>query len=209
MGKFKPNEFEYRLNEEGNPFVCVFVDSKRHGWVEVFLDVDSWERFKAEVWTSIYLVGGGKHKVYACFHRGHRGECGRFSASAYLHRFVMEDELNGSSVIDHRSGDTLDNRRSNLAVVSQALNSQNRRDKHRGDLPPGVYRRQGTAKPYEARIYVEGGYVYLGKFATIAQAQAARLEAEQKLHPYGWSVKQEQDERQRRDRGVATLVSIK
>lgn len=86
-------------------------------------------------------------------------------------------------VVDHIDGDTLHDRIENLRDVSHTINCQNRSmtsTNKTGVL--GVYR--GGDK-YRAQISAFGRKHYLGSFDTLAEAAAARKEAEAKFgfHP--------------------------
>ena len=86
----------------------------------------------------------------------------------YLHRLILDapDDME----VDHINGDPLDNRRSNLRLVTHSQNMQNRHNSRylRGVslLPSGRY---------VARVWTDGKPLHLGVFDTTALAvQAAR-----------------------------------
>lgn len=85
--------------------------------------------------------------------------------------------------VDHRNGDTSDNRLLNLREATQAENTQNvlgaRSDNSNG------YR--GVSRNHErwmAAIIVNGKRRYLGTFDTPEEAHAAYLAAKRELHPF-------------------------
>lgn len=98
------------------------------------------------------------------------------SKQHYLHRLILnESEL----YIDHINGNTLDNRRDNLRVCTNADNL-----KHRVNLPKnntsgilGVRFRQDRNKWY-TEIQVDGRKINLGSYTNKEDAINARLEAE-------------------------------
>lgn len=152
------------------PIRGVRKDGKRGrvGWALV--SEEDYERAAAKYWSLAgrgYARAAGKH------------EDGRFR-SIYLHRFVM-GEPEGMQV-DHRNGDKLDCRRSNLRVVT---NSQN----HAGysSKPPGrsgergVYldKRRGT---YLARVTHLGKTYQKSGFATVEEAVAWRDRKGREIH---------------------------
>lgn len=104
-------------------------------------------------------------------------------ASEYLHRVVarrMGLDIQGC-VVDHINGDTLDNRRENLRVVSRADSVRNTAGPYSTTKhgTPGVYfTPEGT---WQASIGVNGKRKYLGRFKTHEEAVAARLRAEKEI----------------------------
>lgn len=81
-------------------------------------------------------------------------------AMSYLHRDLLQAPA--GRLVDHRNGDTLDNRRSNLRLCTHAQNIRNQR--HRTD---GVSRYRGVLKSrgrWVARIKVDYRQIHLGTY---------------------------------------------
>src|SRR6185503_3104564 len=87
----------------------------------------------------------------------------------FLHR-TLTDCPDGL-VVDHRSGNSLDNRRLNLRICTHAENSRNRVKAASGSLRfKGLSRHRGK---YIAYITVDRKRRYLGVFASQEEARAA------------------------------------
>lgn len=80
---------------------------------------------------------------------------------------------------DHANHDTLDNRRSNLRIVSASQNAINRRQRTAKSGFRGVYFRCGK---WEARLVVAGKRIVLGRFYDKQKAINARAEGEIVYH---------------------------
>lgn len=93
----------------------------------------------------------------------------------FMHHVIAGYPLYGS-VIDHINGNSLDNRRANLRLVSQRVNMSNT-VWHRTGKVPGVRWRKDVEK-WEAYITVNQKFRYLGLFADSSAAAHARKEAE-------------------------------
>lgn len=102
-------------------------------------------------------------------------KCGR------LHRLIMDAPA--GMQVDHRNGNTLDNRRDNLRICTHQQNQWNRK------RSPGRSRFKGvtfwgsrpTRKPWMARIEKNGKRIGLGYFATEAEAAQAYDRAAREL----------------------------
>lgn len=86
-----------------------------------------------------------------------------------MHRFLMNPPE--EKVVDHINGNTLDNRKENLRVVSQHQNLQNR-NKAKSSKYPGVYWHKNEKK-WRARIQIRGKRKSLGNFNSEKKAAAA------------------------------------
>lgn len=88
-----------------------------------------------------------------------------------------------SLFIDHINGKTDDNRISNLRVVTNQQNAQNKRTAHANNSHGflGVSKEGGK---WKARIRVDGKEKYLGLFATPDEAHAAYVAAKVAFHPF-------------------------
>ena len=95
--------------------------------------------------------------------------------TVYLHRAVTVPPE--GMVVDHINGDTLDNTRGNLRVVTQVENMRNvagaRRDSRSGVL--GVY---ADGSRWLVQIRSHGRAKYIGRYDTLEAAKAAREAAE-------------------------------
>lgn len=96
-----------------------------------------------------------------------------------MHR-VITNAPEGKQV-DHINGDSLDNRKVNLRVVSQSQNMHNAKMPKNKYGMPGV-RKNNTGKFYSS-IKVEGVEKYLGLFATAKDASRAYMREKSKLIP--------------------------
>lgn len=99
----------------------------------------------------------------------------------FLHRFIMD--FPKDKQIDHKNGDPLDNRRSNLRLCTPAQNQIN--------SPPKSGRRFKGIRPngekWEARIKVSQKDIYLGMFIKEIDAARAYNEAAKKyFKEFAW-----------------------
>lgn len=101
----------------------------------------------------------------------------------YMHRVIagrMGFDLS-SGVVDHINGDTLDNRRENLRVVSRSVSVRNQSGiiSTNKTGAPGV--RETKNGTWEVGINHQGKWKYLGRFKTLEDAVDARLKAEREF----------------------------
>ena len=120
----------------------------------------------------------------------------RRRASSYLHRELLGLDFGDKRLCDHINGDTLDNRRSNLRIVTSQGNSHN-----------CVYRRTSSSRfqgvvwrkrrnKWEACIRLNGHQKHLGHFTSEEEAHEAYLQAKRRLHPMFVESRLEQREEQ-------------
>ena len=114
---------------------------------------------------------------------GGRGGRKVVSARILLHRVLIETDLE----VDHKNGDTLDNRRKNLREATHQENSRNRKlSKRNKSGHTGVF--LCSSGKYKASIRVKGKIKVLGHFTSKRKAVACRRTAEKKY--YGEFVRQ-------------------
>ena len=96
-----------------------------------------------------------------------------------MHHFILEIDKNelGNKVVDHINGDSLDNRKSNLRIVTQTENMRNMKP---NDPMKGIriHTLKNGQKRYSARITINYKTISLGTFDTLEEAQQARKNAE-------------------------------
>lgn len=103
----------------------------------------------------------------------------------FLHRAIMQKVLGRTLVkgemVDHKNGNTLDNRRSNLRIATRHENLQNQR-RHADNKSgfKGVTYRADENK-WEAAIKAGGVNIYLGQFTSPEEAHKAYNEAAEKF----------------------------
>lgn len=96
----------------------------------------------------------------------------------YLHRFLLEAPRHMQ--VDHINGDGLDNRRTNLRLVTPSQNQWNRGKKQSSRTGyKGVTR--GSNGRFLARIMHQNKQTHLGTFKTVEAASFAYVTAESRL----------------------------
>lgn len=88
-------------------------------------------------------------------------------------------------MVDHIDGNTLDNRLSNLRLVENKHNCQNRK-KAREDSSTGIRGVTFHNGKYRARLMVDGVDHFLGSFEDIGAAEVAAITARSNLMPYSY-----------------------
>jgi hypothetical protein len=99
----------------------------------------------------------------------------------YLHREIMGLTLGDGLEVDHRNGNPLDNRRSNLRIVSRAGNAQNVHSIRPRSGYRGVCLHNGR---WQATQQLSGKTHYLGRFDTPEEANATVVAFRAQHMPY-------------------------
>ncbi len=113
-------------------------------------------------------------KWFYCVTKGGKPYVVRGSSPRYLHRVIMDAQP--GERIDHISGDTLDNRRSNLRRCTQSQNVANSRlskDNIHGFKGITYSNDHGRRRRWHARITHNYKKIYLGRFETKEEAAKA------------------------------------
>lgn len=97
----------------------ISIKSKKHGFFNVLVDDSDYEYLNKYNW----FVSADKKKFYVV--TWIKNENGDF-VKIKMHQMVMGHYDRKVFVVDHISRDTLDNRRSNLRLITWAQNSRNR-----------------------------------------------------------------------------------
>lgn len=137
------------------------------------IDAEDLGTITAHRWSARRSKGG---KLYAT-----RGDWdGSKNKTEAMHRVILEAD--SSELVDHKNGDTLDNRRSNLRKCDSARNAHNavKRSDNTSNFK-GV-RRHWRTKRWDARIQCRGVRLFLGEFDTPAEAARAYDVAARNLH---------------------------
>lgn len=128
--------------------------------LETLLDDDDAELFSR---IKMSAVGRPEHGYYACFQHGRK--------LIKVHRFLMGVDEDPTAVVDHINGNTLDNQRDNLRLVTRQQNTHNSRPRQTKSCAyKGVYFARGK---YRTRISYKGKRLSAGSFDLAEDAAKA------------------------------------
>lgn len=156
---------EIELHEDHARVPLHGMNGNLRGWAEV--DLDDVEKVKGVTWSfngSGYAASSGADGL------------------GLMHRWILFDGEKGHPEIDHKDGNRLNNRRSNLRECNRVENSQNhaiRADNTSGC--PGVSKCKQTGR-WAAYINTMGKRAFLGRFDTKEDARSAREKAKSEMH---------------------------
>lgn len=139
-----------RVIVDGDIARIVLTNGKDETQGIAVVDVADLKRVKEHRWT---LNGNGYVRTFIG------------TTPMYLHRFICD--YDGNLTVDHINRDKLDNRRSNLRVVSQTVNNLNKGVKGFCDT------KRNLQKPYVVRVKTKSGFSYHEYFATEDEAKKA------------------------------------
>ncbi|MBB5150284.1 HNH endonuclease [Ureibacillus thermosphaericus] len=144
-----------------NDYVVIYANCKGET-MEILIDKDDFDKVNEFSGTWSAKKDGNTH--YAEIRNG--------KSFIKIHRLIMN--YNGNKVIDHKNGNGLDNRKSNLRIVTHKVNSRNRKpSKNNKSGVTGVGYNKSSNK-WEVQIKVDGKSKYLGLFNELQEAKEMR-----------------------------------
>lgn len=158
----------YILHES---YAELIIESKKYGNQHVLIDIEDVERCKLKSWSISYDKKMNDFYFYAFIRCEHKK---RYSVS--LHRYIMGEPK--GLVVDHiNTKDRLDNRKSNLRVVTQKVNCRNLNELKSRNGTQGVSFDKMHQK-WKAYIGVNKKKIGLGTFENFQDAVKVRKDAE-------------------------------
>ena len=116
------------------------------------------------------------------WHKHYKGYCAARSGgiTTYLHREIL---MAGAGVmVDHISGDKLDNRRCNLRLADRSENQANRGTQRNSSAGKKGVVYHKDKKKFLVRVTFRGKTTFVGYFATLADASSAYELAAKSIH---------------------------
>ena len=139
--------------------------------ITVKVDDEDFERVSQFNWFSFTATSGQCRVARQFWSNG-------ISKTVGIHRFIMNAK--DGDIVDHKNGDTLDNRKENLRITDKTGNNQNRKiHKNNKCGYKGVCWDRGK---WTAHIAVSGKNITLGRFTEVLDAARAYDAAAKKDH---------------------------
>jgi hypothetical protein len=169
------NEYEIR-----GDVTVIFLNRKRAKIpIETVISTSDLEKVKSFTgrWFAMWHQQGQRYYV-----KGHLSVNGKQKA-VLLHRWLFDNPK--GYVIDHVNHDSLKNVRSNLRVVTQGQNNQNKKGASKNSKSGirGVHWNK-QANKWQAQIGLNNKVMYLGLFNDLPAAEWSVIEARKKFMPY-------------------------
>lgn len=149
-------------------FAEVVLYSPKYGEFKVKIDLEDMEKCKERHWC----VSKCSTQNYKCFYVITKG--------IMIHRYIMTPEK--GMVVDHENGDTLDNRKINLRICTDAKNKKNcklysnNKSGHKGV----IWNKSIPHPKWMAYICIDTIRTTLGYFDKLEDAVKCRKDAEEK-----------------------------
>lgn len=128
-------------------------------------DVETVSQYRWRI-RAQFEKNGKPMKSPARYIAGHK-QTPRGTLFVYLHRLIMQHPE--GMVVDHVNGNTLDNRRSNLRIVTPSQNGQNRKSTSAASGVRNVYRHTYTGR-YFVSFCVGYRRIQIGTYETLFEA---------------------------------------
>ncbi|PGQ16779.1 HNH endonuclease [Bacillus cereus] len=157
----------FKHNADGSTTIY-YTHPKTGDLFETIIDTEDFDKVNSVKNTWVFYKNGKKVRV----------KCRIGNKHHYLYRYIMNAE--DSIVVDHIDGNTLNNRKSNLRLVSQKHNLHNQ--KQRGNLPRNVNYNPLRNK-YRVTFMVDGKRKSFGQYDTVEEAEKVAIEARRKFMP--------------------------
>ena len=146
---------------ESKHVIKIIKYSKKYGSYTILLDLEDFEIYQKGSWT--YSID--KCKRMRCIHRNNR--INNVDGYRILSRLILRCEKN--YVVDHINGNSLDNRKINLRIVSSSDNSKNKGVYLKNKIGiKGVHKHKNGS--WIAQIQLDSTKIYLGSFKTPEEA---------------------------------------
>ena len=145
----------------------LIINSKKYGELKVLLDDEDYEKISKDFNNLNWSVTKNHKGLYAQKRVNKK--------NIYLHRYIMN---NPSGIVDHINNNTLDNRKSNLRVTTNANNLRNGTIRINNKTGVKGVSFDKSRNKYVAKIKVNYKTIFLGRFKTLEEAKKVRRIAE-------------------------------
>ena len=149
----------------------ITIQSKKHGDKIVLIDAEDFLKIQDK---TVYISKAGNN-FYAMIWENKK--------NVPIHK-IITGQFGNKNIVDHISGDTLDNRKSNLRKCSPAGNQRNRvliSKNNTSGFKGVIWHKQ--AKKWRAQIYVNSKPVYIGYYES--KSEAAKAYNEKAIELFG------------------------
>lgn len=176
MKRRVPKKMNYIISE-GEISKVIFIHKGRE--IVCLFDTNEMCKIKCFSWGIRYDTHVDNYYVVAPLISRKKGK----SSTIAIHRMLMGEP--DGMVVDHINGNTLDNRKENLRILSSGQNSQNRKGSRKGSYSGirGVSYRSETNK-WRVRLMVNNKSITIGNYETLEEAEQASIQAREKYMPY-------------------------
>lgn len=159
---------KYKVLEE---YIIIYIDRKNKSPLETYIDIDDFNKIKdfPYKFTASKFKTPDDYYVLACVYLGVINGKSRYK-TVRLSRLVMQCLDNDNVVVDHINHNTLDNRKSNLRLVTINQNTKHRGRKNKNNTS-GYRNVSRINNKWVVQLQIDGKNKILGKFENIDEAK--------------------------------------